>query len=87
MGNFMKKHIEYISGILSIILFSLLFFFFPFVQDALAEFYVCRNDDCATYIIEDDEGFSWHIECMDGSTASGRTNGAEYGGNCEQMVI
>lgn len=59
----------------------------PFVQETIADFYLCRNDDCATYIIEDNEGFSWHIECMDGSTASGRTNGAEYGGNCQQMEI
>ena len=51
-------------------------------------FYICRNtDDCAMYVIEDSEGFSWYIECMDGSTEAGRTNGAEYGGNCEKMEI
>lgn len=39
------------------------------------------------YVIEDDSGVSWHIECMDGETLTGRTDGATYGGNCELMVI
>lgn len=57
------------------------------VSPLFGNFYICRNDDCATYVIEDEEGFSWHIECQDGSTHTGRTNGASYGGNCELMTV
>lgn len=79
--------IKSITNISAVILFSFFLLFGPFVQESLAEFYMCRNDDCATYVIEDNQGYSWHIECMDGTTASGRTNGAAYGGSCKQMVI
>lgn len=52
----------------------------------LGNFYICRNDDCAMYVIEDNEGYSWHIECNDGSTETGRTgDGASYEGNCQKM--
>lgn len=58
------------------------------VSPLFGNFYICREtDDCAMYVIEDSEGFSWYIECMDGSRDRGRTNGASYGGNCELMVI
>lgn len=51
-------------------------------------FYICRNnDDCAMYVIEDSEGFSWHIECMDGTIETDRVDGAAYGGNCQLMTI
>lgn len=39
------------------------------------------------FVIEDDEGFSWYIECMDGTKAADRVNGASYGGNCQLMTI
>lgn len=57
------------------------------VSPLFGNFYICRNDDCAMYVIEDDEGFSWHIECQDGSTATGRADGASYVGNCELMTV
>jgi len=58
------------------------------VSPLFGNFYICREtDDCAMYVIEDSEGFSWHIECMDGTTATDRVDGASYGGNCELMVI
>jgi hypothetical protein len=58
------------------------------VSPLFGNFYICREtDDCAMYVIEDSAGYSWHIECMDGSTATGRTDGGSYGGNCELMVI
>ena len=59
------------------------------VSPLFGNFYICRNnDDCAMFVIEDDEGFSWYIECFsDGKYDAGRTNGAKYDGNCEQMTI
>jgi len=58
------------------------------VSPLFGNFYICREtEDCAMYVIEDSEGFNWHIECMDGSTDTGRTDGASYGGNCQLMVI
>lgn len=39
------------------------------------------------YVIEDDEGFSWHIECTDHTYATGRVDGATYNGNCEKVEI
>ncbi|TYP93623.1 hypothetical protein LX73_1330 [Fodinibius salinus] len=83
----MKFNTKDFFNLVSIIFISLFFTVGPLVQKALADFYVCRNNNCATYIIEDSEGFSWHIECMDGTMVSGRTSGAEYGGNCKQMTI
>jgi hypothetical protein len=59
------------------------------VSPLFGNFYICRKTpDCAMMVIEDDEGFSWYIECFsDGFTDSGRTNGATYDGNCELMTI
>lgn len=46
-------------------------------------FFMCAEEgsDCATFIIEDDEGFSWYIECGDDHD-DGRTDGAKYAGLC-----
>lgn len=79
--------IESLSSGFAVISFTLMLFFGPFVQNALAEFYMCRNANCAMYVITDSEGYSWHIECMDGTTADGRTDGATYGGRCPQVTI
>jgi len=58
------------------------------VSPLFGNFYICREtEDCAMFVIEDSEGFNWHIECMDGSTDTGRTDGASYVGNCQLMVI
>ena len=58
------------------------------VSPLFGNFYICNEtEDCAMYVIEDGEGYSWYIECMDGSAATGRTTGASYGGNCQLMSI
>jgi hypothetical protein len=51
---------------------------FTFISNAA----ICFNGDCSTVVIVDDYGYSWFIYCEDGSYASGRTAGAEYGGSC-----
>ncbi len=48
-----------------------------------ANLYFCANNDCATWIIEDSSGFSWLVECMDGTVESGRVPGSSYGGGCQ----
>lgn len=69
-------------------LFSFLIIFLLInLSSAIADgFYICRTESCAMYVIEDSEGYSWYIECMDGYRASGRTQGAEYGGQCVRLA-
>ncbi|PWN05702.1 hypothetical protein [Rhodohalobacter mucosus] len=59
------------------------------VSPLFGNFYICRiTDDCAMFVIEDDEGYSWYIECYsDRSRDRGRTNGAIYDGDCELMTM
>lgn len=68
-------------------LILILIIVFTGVTPLLANFYICRGSDCAMYVIEYENGFSWFIECMDGSSASGNTDGAAYGGNCQQVEL
>lgn len=64
---------------------SVLFLTIVLTSTLLGKLYFCAYGDCATWIIEDSEGFSWYVECMDGTTQSGRVNGAGYSGNCEEV--
>lgn len=56
--------------------------------DSIAEgFYICKKTkNCAMYVIESEVGYSWLIECMDGTMSSGFTEGAVYGGSCQKIV-
>jgi len=64
----------------------LFIFLFNVTTVFAAGFYICKNNNCAMYVIEDTAGFSWTIECTDGTSVTGRTNGASYGGPCEKVV-
>lgn len=48
--------------------------------------YICKTQDCSMVVIEDGKGFSWILECNKRVIGGDRTDGAEYGGNCEKVT-
>lgn len=65
-----------------LIVFSVLIATINLSFNAIADAAICFNGDCYTTVYEDDYGYSWFIYCNDGTSASGRTVGAEYVGAC-----
>lgn len=73
----MKKSICFLIAISSLFTSSM----------AYSAVYVCQSGGCTTTINDGDgySGFTWEINCTDGTYGYGEVPGAAYGGNCPMV--